>query len=207
MGFRKSPPIDETPAQRSKRLTAERNERVAGCPVKETDLTKITRNADKYRTWVSLEWDWETRITWLVFGECSLRTNDRRDGRWELGARFTYGVTDFEHDNIWACKLPLVGVQFEWAESHGFRFFGYVDPTLDVEDRHNGFYVPKPGYDPRKESKVFECKDQRCKGDKPWPHLIVPEGFYVPPFDPELYKLVAGKRVEIIAGKAHDEDG
>jgi len=206
MGFRNSPPIDETPAQRSKRLTAEAKARVDACPVKETNLSNISRNAKKVRTYVQLDWDWETRITWLTFGELCLRTNDRRDGRWELGARFAYGATDFEHDSIWACKVPLIGVEFEWADSHSFRFHGFVDPSLDVTDRHNGFYVPKPGYDPRKHPKTAECKDQRCKGDKPFPHLIVPEGFYVPPFDPELYKLVAGKRVEIIAGKARDED-
>lgn len=197
---------DETPEQRMKRVEAERNACLDACPVKKTDLTKISRNTKKCRTSVQLDWDWETRVEWLIFGECSLRTGDRRDGKWELGARFTYGVTDFEHDSIWACKLPLIGVEFRFADKHSFLFQGFVDPTIDVNDRRPAFHVPRPGYDPRTDPGAHECKEKACRGDKPFPHLIVPEGFYVPPFDAELYKLVAGKRVEITAGRSPDKD-
>lgn len=182
------------------------HERLDTSPLKRTNLLDITRDPKKCRTYVELELPRrDSPILWLVFGEASLRPehrDGRRDGRWHLEARFDYGVTDGEHDSIYAVRLPLVGVEFERCDHHLFRFHGWVEPNLDVANRHNGFHVPRPGYDPRKDPKTFKCTEKRCLGDQPSPHLIVPDGFYVPPFDPELYKLVAGKRVEIAMGNA-----
>lgn len=194
---------DETPEERAKRRLEEREELIAACPVKETDLLHISRGTDKCRSHVLLEWDWETRIIWLTFGEASLRTGDRRDGRWNLEARMGHGATDFEHDTAFALRLPLIGVEFEWADHHTFRFHGYVDPSLDPN--FPNFHVPSPGYDPTKHANAERCsggKDCKWGGAE---HIIVPEGLYVPPFNPHLYKLVAGKRVDIVLGKAPDD--
>jgi hypothetical protein len=205
-------PHDETPEQRMKRQEAERDARIAACPVKETDLLSISRGTDKCRSYVTMEWDWETQITWLKFGEATLRTNDRRDGKWTLEARMGHGACDPEHDTAFALRLPLIGVEFEWADHHMFRFHGFVEPGLDPNDRHNTFHVPPPGYDPTKHPKAETCngkydgKKNWCKWGDGKKHIIVPEGFYVPPFDPELYKLVAGKRIQIMLGKSHDKD-
>lgn len=182
-------------------------------PVEKVDLLPISRGVDKCLSYVNLEWDWETRFTWLVFGEGTLRTlSDRRDGRWSLEARMGFGITDPEHSTCIALRLPLVGVEFEWADHHQFRFHGYVDPTLDLDDHSSGFHVPPPGYDPRNEKGTHECSgvyDEKkrlyCKWNDKKVHVVVPEGFYVPKFNPALYKLVSGKRVEIIMGKSIDK--
>jgi hypothetical protein len=160
------------------------------------------------QSYVQLEWDWETRIAWLKFGEATLRhPSDRRDGRWNLEARMGLGATDPEHDTAFALRLPLIGVEFEWADHHQFRFHAFVDPSLDPNDEHNGFHVPLPGYDPTKHPNAHQCNGKRnCKWGDGEPHVIVPEGFYVPPYLGSLYKLVAGKRVEIILGKAPERD-
>ena len=207
------PPVDETPKQRLEREKAERDERIAACPVKETNLLHISRGIEMCRSYVQLDWDWQTRITWLTFGEATLRTNDRRDGKWNLEARMGHDACDFEHDTAFALRMPLIGVEFEWADHHMFRFHGFVDPSLDLDDRHNGFNVPAPGYDPTKHPEAHMCEgiyDEKkklyCKWNSGKPHVIVPEGFYVPPSNPELYKHVAGKRVEIMLGKAPDKD-
>jgi hypothetical protein len=121
-----------------------------------------------------------------------------------------HGACDPEHDTAYALRLPLIGVEFEWADHHQFRFHGYVEPGLDPTDRHNTFHVPLPGYDPTTHPKAETCNGKKnCKWGDGKKHVIVPEGFYVPSFNPELYKLVAGKRVVILMGKApskKDED-
>lgn len=203
---------EETPEERHQRRMEEAEARLAKCPIKETNLLSISRGTDKCRSCVEIEWDWETRVTWLRFGEATLRTNDRRDGKWNLEARMGHGATDPEHDSAFVLRLPLIGVEFEWADWHMFRFHGYVDPSLDPNDKHNGFHVPRPGYDPTKHPKAEKCsgkydgKKNYCKWGDGEEHIIVPEGFYVPPLDAELYKLVAGKRVTLIMGKAPDDE-
>lgn len=204
---------EETGHERLAREKAEVEARIAACPVKATDLLHISRGTDKCRSYVTLDWDWQTRITWLTFGEATLHTNDRRDGKWVLEARMGQGACDFEHDTAYALRMPLIGVEFEWADHHMFWFHGFVQPGLDLKDRHNGFHVPTPGYDPTKHPKAHMCsgiydeeKELYCKWNDKKPHVIVPEGFYVPPYDVELYKHVAGKRVEISLGKSPDEE-
>jgi hypothetical protein len=117
----------ETDEERHARRLKERDDKIAACPVKETDLLSISRGTDKCRSYVSLEWDWETRVTWLKFGEATLRKKgEKHDGRWDLEARMGLGATDFEHDTAYALRLPLVGVEFEWADHHQFRFRAFV---------------------------------------------------------------------------------
>lgn len=197
----------ETDEERHARRLKERDDKIAACPVKETDLLSISRGTDKCRSYVSLEWDWETRVTWLKFGEATLRKKgEKHDGRWDLEARMGLGATDFEHDTAYALRLPLVGVEFEWADHHQFRFRAFVDATMDPKPTRNGFHVPLPGYNPTKHPDAKMCsgkydgKKSWCKWGDGEAHVIIPEGFYVPPFNAELYKLVSGKRVELILG-------
>jgi hypothetical protein len=134
------------------------------------------------------------RVNWLVFGQANLRpSRDRPDGRWRLDARMTGGVTDFEHDSAYALKLPLIGVVFENVDYHASVFTGWVDPNINVDDSSE-FRVPRQGYDPTKLPDAHMCKTGECKKN---PHIIVPEGFWLPPFDLELYRAVRGKKVEI----------
>jgi len=161
------------------------NTRMSNAPapkplVPKLDLLSITRRTKTCRTYVQLELEPHgERFTWITFGEGSLRTGDRKDGRWRLEARMVEGVVD----------------------NHMHRFHAWIDPD-SRGIRQPDFHVPTPGYDLRTHPKTCVCKDSACKGEKR--HFVVPPGFYVPPFDPELYKLVGGKRVEIIMGT---EDG
>jgi len=183
------------------------NTRMSNAPapkplVPKLDLLSITRRTKTCRTYVQLELEPHgERFTWITFGEGSLRTGDRKDGRWRLEARMVEGVVDTSHDPCLALRLPLIGLAFEWTDNHMHRFHAWIDPD-SRGIRQPDFHVPTPGYDLRTHPKTCVCKDSACKGEKR--HFVVPPGFYVPPFDPELYKLVGGKRVEIIMGT---EDG
>ena len=165
-----------------------------------TDLRSITRDSKRCETRVILQLDWRTKSEWLVFGQAQLRAQreSQPDGRFRLEARMTEGVTDFEHDSAYALKLPLIGVQFSsmLVHYHQTHLIGWVDP--DAEDMD--FMVPNPGYNPMKHKDAHVCKDKSCLKENPKGHIIVPQGFYVPPPNPALYKLVRGKRVEIIIG-------
>lgn len=169
----------------------------------ETDLRAITRDADKCRTTVALYLDGYTRTPWLRFGQAQLSSqSERHTGRSRLEARMTAGVTDFEHDSAYALRLPLIGVQFDGllVRYHTTFLIGWIDP-----DAEEDFRVPGPSYDPAKLQDAHRCRDVRCLKDNPDGHIIVPEGYYVPPHNPKLYKLVAGKRVEIAIGPAWPE--
>lgn len=118
----------------------------------------------------------------------------------------TWGTCDFEHDSAYALKLPLVGVTFNTATYHTAKFTAWVDPN-DVE----GFHVPPPGYNPMEHPKIHHCsgvydpkKEQYCKWGDGKPHIIVPQGFYVPPVEPKLYQLVRGKKVTVHIGPTPD---
>ena len=170
-----------------------------------TDLRSITRMSDKCLTTVTIHLDWEKKTTWLQFGAAQLRTQkDRPDGRHRLEARMTEGVTDFEHDSAYALRLPLVGLFFEGVEYHQSTFSAWIDPNDDPNGggRFTDFHVPRSGYDPTKHPETHKCK--QCKGKES--HLIVPEGFYVPRFDKELYEAVRGKRVDIRIGPTFKDD-
>lgn len=167
----------------------------------ETDLRAITRDTDKCRTVVALYLDDYTRTSWLRFGQAQL-SSERLAGQYRLEARMTEGVTDFEHDSAYALRLPLIGVQLDgsFVRYHTTYLIGWIDPNAEED-----FHVPDPGYDPAKLQDAYRCRDARCLRDNPDGHIIVPEGYYVPPSNPHLYKLVAGKRVEIAIGPAWPE--
>jgi hypothetical protein len=205
----RAPYHEETPAERSKRMESERQARIDACPVKKTDLTHLTCDPrEPRRTWVSLEWDFDTRIEWLIFGPASMHSqSDRRDGdRWRLEGSMARGVTDFEHSTALAVRLPLVGLQLGFVSHGQVRYTAFVDSSSMVYDpadpKHSEFHVPSPGYDPRKHKDTYKCDTKGCS-DKG--HLIIPEGFYVPPFNLELFQHVRGKKVEIVMGIKHEE--
>jgi hypothetical protein len=165
-----------------------------------TDLRAISRDSARLVTHVRLYVDWDNRnaIEWLTLGASSVRYNSSTH-KHSLEARLGGGATDFEHDSAYAIRLPLIGLKFDdlLVYNHQTRLVGWVDP----EDEEN-FRVPRPGYDPTKLPDAFTCKE--CKGkDK---HVIVPEGYYVPPRDRDLYRAVRGKRVDIVIGYVDEEE-
>jgi hypothetical protein len=170
----------------------------------ETDLRDISRESDVCSTIVRLSLDWDRDsprrpvIDWLKFGQANLRRHNdsSHDGRYSIEAYLKEGVTDFEHDSAYALRLPLVGVQLASLPVlyHNTILVGWVDSAHD--EGYEEFHVPRPGYNPMEHPKAVTCEDEHC-AEK---HIIVPEGFYVPPFDLELFNFVRGKRVEIIIG-------
>lgn len=166
-----------------------------------TDLSGITRNSHKLLTTVTIE-DGDMmrdRIEWLRLGQARVRhARDRHDGRWVLEAYLDKGATDFEEDSAYAIRLPLIGATFEGVDYHTTNLLAWVDPNAGGP--HPEFHVPTPGYNPLKHPDTTVCK--RCKPH----HPIVPTGMYVPPFDPDLYALVAGKKVSIHVGPRHEGD-
>lgn len=132
---------------------------------------------------------WNKTLTWLTFGAANLQ--DRKSGTWSLDARFGYGVTDFEHDSAYILSLPLIGLALGGlgVYLHEAHFIAWVDPN-DFE----GFHVPRPGYDPRKHKDTEIC--QECEEK----HSVLPEGFFTPKPDRDLWNLVRGKKVEISIG-------
>ena len=178
------------------------------CPVELTDLTHLTCGPrDNRRTWVRLEWDFEERDEWLKFGVATLRPqSDRRNtNQWCLEAPMANGITDFEHSTAIAVRLPIVGLYLNFMSHGTAHYTAFVDSSAYVYDAHrpdrSNFHVPRPGYDPRKHKGSHQCEMKECRVSK---HLIIPEGFYVPPVDPELYEAVKGKKVEIIFGETGD---
>lgn len=164
--------------------------------IAETDLRSITRDSRTQRTVVTVHLDWQTRATWLVFGQGRLRFFEKKH-TWQLAAFLKDGASDFEHDSAFALQLPLIGLQFEGTEYHQSTFVAWVDPNGD--EPFQDFRVPRPGYNPMKHKDAILCRKGRCKEE---PHIMVPEGFYVPKYDPELYRAVRGKKVEISIGPA-----
>jgi hypothetical protein len=161
------------------------------------DFRALSRNADRILTTVILYTDHE-RTEWIKLGEIMLRERGNNfNGIWSLGA-YLLNATDFEHDSAHLLKIELVGVTFTAVEYGQTRFEGFI--RADAED---GFRVGGPDYNPLKLKDTKQCKGTRkdhCKWGDGKSHLIVPEGFYVPPVNVELFNIVRGRRVEVITG-------
>lgn len=170
--------------------------------LKETDLRSITRDSDTCVTSVVVDLGYDEKghplkVTWLVSGQSQLQPIDSSLSirRWLLTS-YMSNATDFEHDSAYAFRLPLVAVELKAVWYHNAHFTALIQP-YDEED----FHVPLPGYNPLEHPDTEKC--DRCTGEQA--HLIVPEGFYVPPFEKELFKLVAGRPVEVSIGPVRKE--
>jgi len=184
--MRKSATVDPTPTRKSL--------------IEYTDLRSITRRSDKWHTIVTVETHDDTgfrkNITWLEFGEVQLRSTGREsgaDGCYELRAYLLENVVDFEHDSAYALSLPLIGVRLGpmAVHYHQVSLCGWIDPNVD-----DNFRVPRPKYNPMALADTRRDKEL----------TIVPEGFYLPPFDVELYKAVRGKKVEITISPVYKDE-
>lgn len=167
------------------------------------DFRPLSRNADKILTTVILYTDHE-RSEWIKLGEISLRERGNNfNGIWSLGA-YLSNATDFEHDSAHLMKIELVGVTFTAVEYGQTRFEGFI--RGDAED---DFRVGGPDYNPLTLKGAHICKGtrkDRCKWADGKPHPIVPEGFYVPPANVELFNIVRGRRIEVITGPVKSKE-
>lgn len=172
-----------------------------------TDLVKISRRPKSCRTEVTLFLDsfGDRTQKWLIFGEGHLeRKGERWPGRWLLKAYLPYGVCDVEHDSAGLLRLPLVGVEAQGVMYHASTFEGWIDPNLDDKFDEGLFRIPPSGYNPMKLPGATTCpgvynekKGLYCKWNEGKKHIIVPQGYYLPPIDTALYEAVRGKRVSI----------
>jgi hypothetical protein len=156
------------------------------------DFTRITRDATKVRTTVTLDAS-GGRVPWILCGMADLRVWSEPKRKWRLSAYLKAGTTDFEHDSAYAFCLPLVGVTFESI------YYGVTTAVAWIggdDDAECDFRVPGPGYDPLTLPGTVRCSSCRGKNS----HAIVPEHHYQPPPEPGLFALVRGCRVEIVTG-------
>lgn len=169
--------------------------------LEKTDIRGITRMSDRMLTTVELGHRQEKRIEWLILGQCQVNYNEPTK-TWALEARMTSGVTDFEHDSAYALRLPLIGLTFEAVYYHQTKLNAWVDPEFD---RHEGdnFRVPLPGYNPMEHPRATKCKDSHCESKG---HVIIPEGFWLPPFNKALFDAVRGRQVTISIGPVFKDE-
>ncbi len=71
---------------------------------------------------------------------------------------------------------------------HGTNIKAFINPS---PKRADNFHVPTPGYNPMTHEDSHECTE--CEE----PHTIIPEGFYVPPANTELFENLRGREVHI----------
>jgi len=160
----------------------------------EVDLREITREPDRFETVVYL-YDGLLQKRWLVLGQARLQPrggSSSLPSLWTFDAFLADGATDFEHDSAYAVSLSLVAVEFKHVFYSCSEFVAAIAPH-----DHRGFHVPPPGYNPMELPGAYECDHSRCQDE---PHIVVPEGYYLPPTDRELFRKVAGRFVRITFG-------
>jgi len=169
-------------------------------PIPTLDLRKYCRDSDKIETTVSVKWDWDRmhEFVWLKLGQVRLTQRESLDINRHVWTFDSYlgGHTDFEHDSAFVLRMELIGVQFKSLRYGRTVIEGFVNPNLD--DQYDDFSVPTEGYDPFEGSE--ECEECQGQNEEREKHLVVQEGHYVPPSNPELYELIRGKRIEIQTG-------
>lgn len=168
--------------------------------VPHTDLRSITRGADTARTTIEIVDRYDNfRHLWITCGQVNLRKWDNRPDV-ELTCYLTEGVTDFEHDSAYAFQLDLIGWTFDSIRDSAVTFTAWIPAELQGLDE---FRIPGPGYNPMKRDDAYLCDTDHCAED---PHIMVEEGYFIAPANPELYKLVRGRRVRITIRPVYDHE-
>jgi hypothetical protein len=167
------------------------------------DFRPLSRNADKVLTTITLYTDHE-RSEWIKLGEIMLRERGSPfKGIWQLSA-YLLNATDFEHDSARLLRMEVVGVEFTAVEYGQTHFEGFIRGDMEEDFRVGG-----PDYNPLKLKDTRECKGTsrgHCKWADGKPHPIVPEGYYIPPVNPELFNIVRGRRIEVVTGPVRSND-
>lgn len=169
--------------------------------IEKLDLTGYTRNVEKVRTMIFIdnreEYGDNPQPLWIECGDIQMSKRDR-EPIWTIGARMSYGITDFEHDAAYAFVFEAIGVEFESAYFGDFRFSGWI-----AFHDYSQFRIPEAAYDPNKDPEGSRCTEKSCKaeakkkGEKP--HLILGERFS-PKANLELFKKLRGRRFIIQFG-------
>jgi len=86
-----------------------------------------------------------------------------------------------------------MALELEMVLGHNVFFKALIDP------RHEGdFRVPRPGYNPLLHQDTYICTRDECRKHPSGEHPVVPEGFYTPPFDYELFEAVKCRPVQVV---------
>ncbi len=152
--------------------------------MKKIDLRRISRRSDVVQTTVLIFEEFQ-KHEWIVFGEANISLHGDTHILKAYGPK---GWTDFEHDSIYVLKLPLVGLHLDsmMVSYHQTHLTGWIASTED------DFRIPAENYDVDKVAKPCkECEDH---------HMMVPEGYYVPKKNKNLFEAMRGKKVSIIIG-------
>jgi len=161
-----------------------------------TDLRHFSPDMDKclteVRVYAGTQPHRNDGFCWLQLGRCDLLRRDATPiTRWSLQSRL-YTATDFEHDAADIVRLPLVAVEFDIMFGHRVHLTAIIPRHIDWDCGE--FAVPLPGYDPLAAETTSTC--ERCS----LPHPLVGSDHYIPPFNEELFNLVAGHPVVISIG-------
>lgn len=134
---------------------------------------------------------------WIHTGDVDIvkHSGSGQRGSWTLDAK-NYGATDFDHDMAILFRIKLTGVAFSLAS--GGRL--WIDAFIAGDDP-DAFRVPLPGWNQLKGATKCTHGDCRTKDAR---HLVVDEGRYIPPPNPELFDMLRGLRIEIVTGVNND---
>ena len=166
--------------------------------VQTTDLRSISRGSKRFRTKVYLTDRYDSgnrEFLWLDFGEAKILAGgvSNLPRSWTLMSYLAHGATDVEEDSAKALTLPLMCLELDMVLGHNVFFNAIVDP------RHQSFFrVPRPGYNPLLHPDTYICQREACRKHPNGEHPIVPEGFYTPPEDYELFQAVKCRPVKIV---------
>ena len=152
------------------------------------DLRSVSRDSDRALLEIFIG---TGRDPWIKAGRATLQKIGRG---WLVKVRAHEGITDCEHDSAYVLYFSILGLEMEYCESHFFRYKAVmgVDP--------DNFNVPSPGYNPEEVQGTEMCA--RC----PEPHPIVPSGHWMPPFERDLFRKVAGQPIEILMGVPYPDE-
>jgi len=155
------------------------------------DLRPLSYRSDRVTTTINLVID-GTRHAWITLGEVSL-TKSESQPYWMLESALL-NATDSSHDAARILRMPLVGVTLHMITWGSTWIHGWINGA-----RPRDFRVPEVHYNPIVLRDTVTCR--RCKDD---PHVMVPEGYYVPPVNEALFDRVRGHEVQIIISPTKD---
>jgi hypothetical protein len=152
------------------------------------DLRSVSRQANRCSLAINVFTEGHRgAVPWIKAGQAELVAPSSFDrGDWRLTVRAKLGVTDFEHDSSYILALNLYGVHYLGTSYGASVFHAMIAPGYDDD-----FRVPPVGYDPEKLPDAGICTE--CEK-----HHAVTK--YLPPTNPELFRQLVGKYVEVIIG-------
>lgn len=168
------------------------------------DLRNITQDPEDACTEIKVKL-MHHHFSWIKAGRLSrLEFNGRSDPPgWRLAARMAGGATDFEHDSAYAFSLSIISPTIEMGINGFVWIHAYINPNPYLDD---DFRVPTSSeYDPCKLVGSHICEEEACLKDG-GPHPIVPEGYWFPPRNTDLFKRLRGTPITIIVGAPFKED-